>query len=49
MSVVSVVCCQVIHVSDLSLVQRSPTECGVHECDCEASRMMRPWPTGGCT
>jgi hypothetical protein len=39
-----------IQVSALgwSLVQRSPTECGVSECDREASIMMRPWPTGGC-
>jgi hypothetical protein len=29
-----------------SLVQRSPTECGVSECDREAS-IMRPWPTMG--
>ena len=28
-----------------SLVQRSPTECGVSECDREASIMKRPWPT----
>ena len=28
-----------------SLVQRSPTECGVSEYDREASRMRRPWPT----
>jgi hypothetical protein len=49
MSVMSVVCCQV-EVSALgwSLVQRSPTECGVSECDCEASIMRRPWPMGGC-
>ena len=31
-----------------SLVQRSPTECGVTECDLETSRMKRPWPTRGC-
>jgi hypothetical protein len=30
-----------------SLVQRSPTECGVSECDREASIMRRPWPIGG--
>jgi hypothetical protein len=30
-----------------SPVQRSPTECGVSECDSEASIMRRPWPTGG--
>ena len=49
LSLVSVVCCQV-EVSALgwSRVQRSPTECGVSECDHEASEMRRPWPTGGC-
>jgi hypothetical protein len=26
----------------------SPTECGVSECDREASIMKRPWPTRGC-
>jgi hypothetical protein len=30
-------------VSDRSLVQRSLTECGVSECDREASIMRRPW------
>jgi hypothetical protein len=34
-------------VSGLSLIWRSPTECGVSECDHEAS-IMRPWPTMGC-
>jgi hypothetical protein len=44
----SVVCCQVEgSVSGSSIVQRSPTECGVSECDREASAMRRPWPTGG--
>jgi hypothetical protein len=40
MSVVSVVCCCQVEVSATgwSLVQRSPTECGVSECDREASR-----------
>jgi hypothetical protein len=33
-----------------SLIQRSPTECGVSECNCEASIMRRPWPNmGRCT
>ena len=32
----------------LSPVQRSPTECGVSECDRESSIMRRPWPTEGC-
>jgi len=26
-----------------SLLQRSPTECGVSECDLETSTMGRPW------
>jgi hypothetical protein len=47
--VVSVVCCQVeVSASGRSLVQRSPTECGVSECNREASTMRRPWPTRGC-
>jgi hypothetical protein len=29
-------------------VQRSPTECGVSECDRGVSIMRRPWPTRGC-
>ena len=31
----------------LSLVQRSPTGCGVSECDRETSIMRMPWLTGG--
>jgi len=31
-----------------SLVQRSPTECGIPECDREASVMRTDWPTRGC-
>ena len=27
---------------------RSPTECGVSECDREAMTMGKLWPTGGC-
>jgi len=47
MSVVSVVCCQVeVSVMGLSLIQSCPTECGVSECDCKATIMRRPWPTG---
>ena len=46
---VSVVCCQVdICATDRSLVQRGPTDCGVSECDREASILWRPWPTRGC-
>ena len=31
--------------SGRSLVQMSPTECGLYECDREASIMCSPWPT----
>jgi len=49
LSRLSVMCCQVVvSASGSSLVQRSPTECGVSECDRESSTMTRPWPTGGC-
>jgi hypothetical protein len=45
---VSVVCCQVeVSASGWSLVHRRPTECGVSECDREASIMRMPWPTTG--
>jgi hypothetical protein len=49
LSLVSVVCCQV-EVSALggSLVQGSPTECDVSECDREASTVVGPWPARGC-
>jgi hypothetical protein len=44
---VSVVCCQVeVCATSRSLVQRSPTDCGVSECDRESSITWRPWPTG---
>ena len=47
--VVSVVCYQVeVSASGRSLVRRSPTECGVSECDREASIMRRARPTRGC-
>ena len=48
LSVVSVVCCQ-IEVSTMgrSLVQKSPTEYSVSDCDREAWIIRRPWPTGG--
>ena len=47
MSLVSVVCCDVgVAASGGSLVQRGPTECGVSECDREAS-IMTLRPTGG--
>ena len=39
----SVVCFQVdVSVTGQSLVQRSPTECGVSECDLQNSMMIRP-------
>jgi hypothetical protein len=34
--------------SGRSLVQRSPTECGVSVCDREVSIMRRPCPNNGC-
>jgi hypothetical protein len=42
-------CCQVdVSATGRSLVQRSRTECGVSECDREASILRRPWHTKGC-
>jgi hypothetical protein len=47
LSLASVVFCQVdVSASGWSFVQRSFTECGVSECDREASIMRRPWPIG---
>ena len=47
LSLVSVVCCEVeVSVTCRSLVQRSPTESGVSECDREASIMMKLGPVG---
>jgi hypothetical protein len=49
LSLVIVVCCQVqVSATGRSLVQRSPTECGVSECDREASIIRRPRPPRGC-
>ena len=46
---VSVVRCQVVaSVRGRSLIQMSPTECVVSECDREASTTRRSWPIGGC-
>jgi hypothetical protein len=46
LSLVSVVSCQVqVSVSGRSPIQRSPTECGVSECNHEASLMRS---SGGC-
>jgi hypothetical protein len=48
---VGVVCCQVeVSASGRSLLQGSPTDCGVPECDRGAPIMWRPWvaaPPGG--
>ena len=47
-SLLSVVCCQVeLSASGWSLLQRSPTDCHVSECDRE-SLIMRTWPTKDC-
>jgi hypothetical protein len=44
---VSCECCQVeASATGRSLIQRSPTECGVPECDIETSRMSQLRPTG---
>ena len=49
LSLVSVVCCQVeVCAMGRLLVQRSPTESGVSECDLETSIMGRPRPIEGC-
>ena len=49
LSVVSVVFCHVkVSATGRSLVQRSPTDCGVSECNREASTIMKPWLTKGC-
>jgi hypothetical protein len=45
LSLVSVVCCQVeVSATGRSLVQRSPTDCGVSEWNVETSTRRRPWP-----
>ena len=48
--VISVAYCQVeVSATGRSLVQRSPTDCGVSLCVIYKSlRMRRPWPTLGC-
>ena len=49
LSLVSAVYSQVeVSASGWSVVQRSPTVCGVSECDREASIVRRPWPTRVC-
>ena len=44
----SAVSIDAISATVLSLVQRSPNECGVFEFDREASTMRNPWHTRGC-
>jgi hypothetical protein len=45
LSLVSGMCCRVyFSATGWSLVQRSPTECGVSECDLKTSTMRRPMP-----
>ena len=47
---VNLVCCQVeVSATFRSLLQRSPTQCVVSECDHEALTMKRRWTTRGCT
>jgi len=49
LSLVSVVCCLVeVSVTGSSLVQKGRSGCRVSEFDREASKMRRPWRTGGC-
>ena len=49
LSLVNVVCCHVeFSASGWSFVLRSTANCGVSECDREASTMRRPWPTRAC-
>jgi hypothetical protein len=44
-----VVCFKIeVSASGWSLIQRCPTECGVSECNREASVMRRTWSTRGC-
>jgi hypothetical protein len=46
-SLVSVVCCHVeVSATGRSLVQRSPAEWGVSECDREATTVRRTWTNG---
>jgi len=49
LSCVSVMCFQVeVYVMGWSLVQKSPTDCGVSACDPEALLVRSLWPTRGC-
>jgi len=48
LSLAIVVCCQMqVSAKGRSLVQRSPTEWVVSECDHETLTTKRPWPTRG--
>jgi len=49
LSVVSVVCCLIeVSATGRSLVQVSPSECVVSECDPKASIMKWPWSNSDC-
>jgi hypothetical protein len=49
LSLVNVMYCQVeVSASGWSIVQRSPTECGVSVCNGKVLITRRPWPTRGC-
>jgi hypothetical protein len=49
LSAVSVASCEVeVSATDRSLVQMSPTECGVPECDLEISTTRNLGQMGGC-
>ena len=49
LSLVSVVCCQVeVYATGRLLVQRSPTESGVSECNLETLIIRRTRPIEGC-
>jgi len=43
----SLYCHVEVSATGWSLVQKSPTDCGVSECDYEASIMRRLWPSKG--
>ena len=46
---VNVVCIQLeVSATGRSFVQRNPIECGVSECDREASKLRSLWPTREC-
>jgi hypothetical protein len=32
----------------IEMITRLEESCGVSECDCEVSKMMRRWPNSGC-